>query len=295
MNEQKYFNRGKWIFMILVAAVLLLMFPFLTGRLFSDHVIEDWEKELKYAEQEEEWQREDSADTSSSEGMKKMVWKWKDFENKMHKITFEVNAEKLSELPTYREQQGNDLATVYRNLHGKSLPIMKPMIEAFKSEIKEQKYAPREAYMKAMELVVTAVQYIPYTLVLDDSETCPCRMGFGTFTGECKVREDGRGCCSGVMPLGVYAPAEFMDHKLGDCDTRSLFAYLILNELGYDVAVMVSLQEGHSVLGVHMKNRTFPNYGQDKRHKKYYLWELTAKGCRLGYDVEGDDWLSYHN
>jgi hypothetical protein len=118
-------------------------------------------------------------------------------------------------------------------------------------------------------------------------------MPFGTYTGECAVREDGRGCCDRVMPLGVYAPAEFMFHKKGDCDTRSLFAFLILKELGYDVAVMVSMQEGHSVLGVHMKNRKFPKYGTDFRNKKFFLWELTARDFRLGYDVEGSDWESY--
>ena len=296
MNEKSYFNRGKAIFLILIGILVLLMFPYFLKKMFTDNLIKQWESELIKNEKETEWLRDTPTDTTSNVGMHKIVWRWSDFDGKMHKISFEINKQKLSEIPSFRERQGNrDLGALYRNLNEKCTPIMKPMIEAFKIEIKKQKYEPRNAYLKAMELVATAVQYIPYTLVLDNTGDCPCEMPFGSYSGECKVRSDGKGCCSGVMPLGVYAPAEFMYRKLGDCDTRSLFAYTILKELGFDVAVMVSEERGHSVLGVHLKNKNLPNYGRDYHNKKYYLWELTARDFHLGYNVEGDDWMSYLN
>jgi hypothetical protein len=296
MNSKKYFNIGNLIFWILLLFLFLVFIPFFGDFFFNEKLVKEWEKELKTEDrQDEEWDDTEYEDTSTVNGKINIVWKWQDYDLEWHQISFSVDSVQLNQVPGFREDQGNILNVLYGKLHDNSLPIMDPMIEAFKAEIKKQNYPKQEAYMKSMELVASAVQFIPYTLVLDDQEECPCEMPFGSFSADCKVQSDGRGCCSGIMPLGVYAPAEFMYHKKGDCDTRSLFAYTILNELGFDVAVMVSQEEGHSVLGVHLKNRNCPSYGRDASGKKYFLWELTARGFQLGYDVKGNDWESYLN
>jgi hypothetical protein len=295
MNSKKYFNTGNIAFWVLLVVLILVCIPFFGDFVFNEKLVKEWEKELKTEDKtEEDWDTE-SEDTSVVQGKINIVWKWQDYDKKWHKISFSVDSAQLNQVPGFRENQDLPLNELYAQLHDNNLPIMEPMIKAFKAEIKRQNYPRQEAYMKSMELVASAVQFIPYTLVLGDEEECPCEMPFGSFSADCKVQSDGRGCCSGIMPLGVYAPAEFMYHKKGDCDTRSLFAYTILNELGFDVAVMVSIDEGHSVLGVHLKNRSFPSYGRDLSGKKYFLWELTARDFQLGYDVRGNDWESYLN
>ncbi len=295
MKGKRYFTIGNLIFWILLVLLVLVCVPFFGNFFFNEKLVKEWEKELKTEDKKgDEWDLENE-DTISVQGKINIVWKWQDYDRKWHRISFYVDSAQLNQVPSFREEQDNVLNILYAQLHDNSLPIMEPMIKAFKAEIKKQKYPRQEAYMKSMELIASAVQYIPYTLVLGDEADCPCDLPFGSFSADCKVQSDGRGCCSGVMPNGVYAPAEFMYHKKGDCDTRSLFAYTILNELGFDVAVMVSIEEGHSVLGVHLKNKSFPSYGKDSSGKKYFLWELTARDFQLGYDVKGNDWESYLN
>jgi len=296
--ERQYFNRSALLFFILFGLVCLLLAPYLAKKLFRDGVVKEMEDEQARAEKAEEWLREDPADTASTPGGKKIVWKWQDFDGGLHKISFEVNETSLAEVTRLREEMdfdGSNISGLYSNLHQNSKGIMKPMIEAMKDEIKKSGFASDEVYMKSLEMVASAVQYIPYTLVIDNSGRCPCEMPFGSFSSDCQVQDNGRGCCAGIIPFGVYAPAEFMNHKKGDCDTRSLFAYLLLKDMGFDVAVMISMQKGHSVLGVHLSNKTYPDYGSSPGGKKYYLWELTAKDMPLGRGVDGSDWKSALN
>ena len=83
-------------------------------------------------------------------------------------------------------------------------------------------------------------------------------------------------------------------YKKGDCDTRALTAFTILKELGFDVAVMVSESEGHSVLGVVIPGRMNSDLsmGTNTFGKRYLLWELTSRNWRLGDQVDGDDWVA---
>jgi len=295
--NRKYFNRAVWFFFILFGAMCLLLWPYLADKLFSDNVVQEIENEREREKKLGEWLQEDSTDKASSTGMKKIVWRWQDFDAGLHKISFEVNEQALSSITDHRELMdlGTNPNSVYSHLYSKSLPSLNPIIEALKTEIKKSNFSTDEAYIKSLEMVVSAVQFIPYTLILDNNGRCPCEMPFGSFSGDCAVQENGRGCCAGIMPFGVYAPAEFMFHKKGDCDTRSLFAYSILSQMGFDVAVMISIQQGHSVLGVHLKNKNFPAYGTAAGGKKYFLWELTARDCPLGRGVNGSDWESALN
>jgi hypothetical protein len=89
----------------------------------------------------------------------------------------------------------------------------------------------------------------------------------------------------------VYSPVEFAVQQTADCDTRSLFAYTILKRLGFDVAIMSSREEWHSVLGVSVPNVP----GDGKRGnignaRNYFLWELTSYGHALGQYIDGSDW-----
>ena len=149
--------------------------------------------------------------------------------------------------------------------------------------------------MNALEYVCSSIQDIPYTLILNENNGCPCEQDFGSFSANCKVQSDGRGCCDAVMPSGIYSPFEFVYKETGDCDTRALLAYTILKEMGFDVAVMVMIKEnsGHSVLGVANIGGAGNSYGTNLYGKKYYLWELTNNWFRFGVSVDGNDWKAY--
>jgi hypothetical protein len=64
--------------------------------------------------------------------------------------------------------------------------------------------------------------------------------------------------------------------------------------MGFDVAVMGSNKERHSVLGVVIPGRmnTGLSTGTNVFGKKYLLWELTSRYWRLGDQVKGDDWVA---
>ena len=121
------------------------------------------------------------------------------------------------------------------------------------------------------EMVVGSVQSIPYVYITASSceddriqeiieeIECPC-LGY-------------------IRYYGVQSPVEFMYNQLGDCDTRAVFLYLVLSYFNYDVAVIVSEQYGHAVLGINASAR---GKYLSRAGTKYYVWETTANGFAPG-------------
>ena len=116
--------------------------------------------------------------------------------------------------------------------------------------------------------LTTCVQSIPYSWVLEE----PCPNGEG--------REWDGHPCKGEMPFGLNPPAGFVGDLRGDCDTRVLLLHAVLEELGYDVAVMLSQRYRHAMLGI-----VLPGRGSSLMHggQRYYFYETTSRGFRLGY------------
>jgi energy-coupling factor transporter transmembrane protein EcfT len=119
------------------------------------------------------------------------------------------------------------------------------------------------------DMVVTCVQDIPYRLVIDNPSELDGRMLQ-------LYREQG---ALEHIKFGVQAPAEFMYNLQGDCDTRALFCYTVLDHFGYDAAILISQYYAHAILGL-----AIPSTGASLsyRGKRYYTWETTAKGFQLG-------------
>ena len=74
---------------------------------------------------------------------------------------------------------------------------------------------------------------------------------------------------------GLYSPSEFIWQLKGDCDTRTVLLYSMLQNMGFDAVIFISSQYAHSMLGVDV-----PSSGDYLRHKgvNYYFWETTSKG-----------------
>lgn len=122
---------------------------------------------------------------------------------------------------------------------------------------------------KFAEMIVTCVQDIPYRLIIDTPNRLDGRML--NYYRQYGALEH--------IKFGVQAPVEFMYNLQGDCDTRALFCYTVLEHYGYDVAILISEYYSHALLGL-----AIPSTGQGLtyRGKRYYAWETTAKGFQLG-------------
>ena len=225
------------------------------------------------------------------------VYSWKNLSwpSSTYKIKFSLCTDDLLSATNNRNGSNAYGEILYDQLYRNDSAFISPVIETF-TALKEKKKLNRK---QLLEAIVTFIQGIPYTYILGPGRTCGS--SFSNAKGElfhypkynCKPMIPS-GCCDHVNPWGIYSPLEFLSNETGDCDTRSLLAFTILREFGYDVAVVNSTLRGHSMLGVHVPY--VPGNGvyglTTVSRKKYYLWELTAKGWHLGdnYTFSSNDW-----
>jgi hypothetical protein len=125
------------------------------------------------------------------------------------------------------------------------------------------------------EMVVAFIQEIPYVLVHDAS--CSEASSNNQFAFE--YHSKGNPCLPNIF-AGVQSPYEFLHNLKGDCDTRSLLAFAILDKLNIGASVWISREYGHSILGVAVPANS-PHY-KEVSGTRYYATELTAKGFRVG-------------
>lgn len=226
----------------------------------------------------------------------KITWSWVDFDGINREIICEVpkDAIKICSQNRKNSQPGYG---IYSRLYKHDVEYLEEFINKFKKIIKSENMD----YLESLNLVCSAIQSINYTLIITSQgiETppksknfykCPCKTHFGEFTDDCSSSRK-NGCCNNVDPFGIYSPYEFFYKKTGDCDTRALLAYTILKKIGFNVAVMVSDKESHSVLGVYLPSaKGKASFSRDGR---FMLWELTSKSWRFPKDrVNGSDWIA---
>lgn len=125
-----------------------------------------------------------------------------------------------------------------------------------------------------LNAILTSIQAIPYYLVHEGS--CQQSAYLSDFSRQYHQQNQP---CKPNTKYGLSMPSEFIANFKGDCDTRALFLYSILKERGLDVAVLVSEQYGHAILGINI-----PGRGKyvTKNGKKYLTFETTSKGWKIG-------------
>ena len=79
--------------------------------------------------------------------------------------------------------------------------------------------------------------------------------------------------------LDLLAPLGTLAKQYGDCDTKAILLYVLLEKLGVDCAMMWSYKYKHALLGINISAR-----GDYKRlnGKKYYFLETTYPGWSIG-------------
>ncbi|MFN8348824.1 MAG: hypothetical protein U0X91_27745 [Spirosomataceae bacterium] len=198
--------------------------------------------------------------------------KWKDFNNRSYEMDWVVCREDY-QLSAMKRSQANE----YDQLIEHDARALEPILDAYRTLIEQEDLNAFEA----LNMVVTSVQHIEYTLVHPYShETIQWQGGafYRWYHQQCKRNpmEQIGGCIQNAATFGCLSPAEFAYHQMGDCDTRTTFLFLVLKRLGYDLLVIggpYSAGSAHAILAVNTP------YGQGKYYtfsgKRYYLFETT--------------------
>lgn len=294
-KRYNYFSIASRVFWILFGIIILFcLFRFGAPFFNSEGLVE------KIVRSEEEIEEVDVAPSPpDSSNQKTYVWSWSapaqwKLSGQKFKISFNlsdnvINSAKRNHISDEIDFSINNLYNpIYKSMYQHDKSLIQPMVQEYIKLAKSKNLS----YIEVLELVVSSVQSIPYTWVLDSDPSCgESWFGNGAIPADnCTVNAEPNGCCDQVK-YGVFSPIEFAVKKTGDCDTRSLFAFTILKSMGYDVAIMGSNSEHHSVLGVKVPGSP----GDGKRGnttdgQNYFLWELTAKGPFLGMSIGGSDW-----
>lgn len=148
-----------------------------------------------------------------------------------------------------------DMSCVYKKLIGRTKADVRVLSQKFKARADAAKLDA----VQLTDLALSYVQEIPY-----------------------KVPED---------PFGLRPPPLVISKKEGDCDSKALLLYMILNDLGIEAVILSSKAHAHTMVGVPV-----PTGGTAFRWKsrKYAFAEVTAKGAAIGWlppDVASpNDW-----
>ncbi len=204
--------------------------------------------------------------------------KWKDYSGNKYQGYLTVSARDFSNSQLNRTslsiipQSEKDMNRVYKNLVTNDLDKLNRICAMFDS-VRVKNNIPLGSRQFA-NIIVSCIQDIPYTLVLQDE--CNPYIYNDDFIK--KYLNDG-GSCLPDTKYGILSPVEFMARLKGDCDTRTILLFSILTKFNYDVMVLGSYSFKHSILAINIKGSgTFKMYN----YKKYYVWETTMENMQIG-------------
>lgn len=202
--------------------------------------------------------------------------KWKDNYGNAYSGHFSVREQdyitsRKNYLRYAQQYQWNGWGPLYKHLATTDTP----QLDLIVTQLSEIQRTKKLNQFEFAELVVTFIQDIPYSLVFQEAcgHANQYEESIRVILNECPD------CCIGHIPFGIQNPVAFMGDLKGDCDTRTVIIYAILDYFGYDVAILNSDYYMHSILGVNI-----PAKGKYKRHKgkRYYVWETTNKHFTIG-------------
>lgn len=213
------------------------------------------------------------------------IRRWEDWNNHKYKGKVVVSQKDACESEKFRENlehpydYDNYWPLVYQHLAEEESPRLNEVFVLFEKIGKEKNLN----YEEFAKMVISFVQEIPYVLIHPGS--CQEDISRGGFTVE---YHNSKKECLPNKKFGIQTASEFMYNFKGDCDTRAVFAYLVLRHFGYDVAVLGSPR--HAMLGINL-----PSHGNYLMYqgKKYFFWETTGKGWVIGAippEYQNDQW-----
>lgn len=201
---------------------------------------------------------------------------WQDYGNKEYSGNINVRVSDFRNVANFRNtisvspqdlNQYNSIVSQIYDFDKNKLNLLYSMFDSLKAKhnLSEIKFA---------EVITTCIQDIPYTLVLDND--CNANRYNDKFISE-YLGNGGK--CEGYIKFGLLAPTEFMGSLIGDCDTRTLLLFTVLNHYNYDVAILGSELYRHSVIGI---NLPYNGISKTINGKRYVIWETTEQGIPPG-------------
>ena len=197
---------------------------------------------------------------------------WKDNKNRIHSGIFKfrygdyIDSKKNKESINFSNQN-----SLYREIVENDKSKLNMIFSVLDSIKNNNNYSKKEF----ADIVVSLVQNIPYSYNIEtnceDKSSLP----------DAYVDDISSGVpCISYVRYDILTPLELFKNFLGDCDSRTVLLYTILKQYKYDVVILNSNLYSHSMLGLNI-----PTRGKYKliRGKKYFFWETTAPGYKLGY------------
>ena len=160
---------------------------------------------------------------------------WQDYNRKEYSGNIKVKVSDFRNVANYRNNisvspqdpnQYNYIVSKIYDFDKNKLSLLYSMFDSLKVKhnLSETKFA---------EVITSCIQDIPYTLVLDND--CNANRYNDKFISD-YLGNGGK--CEGFIKFGLLAPTEFMGSLIGDCDTRTLLLFTVLNHYNYDVAML---------------------------------------------------------
>ena len=166
---------------------------------------------------------------------------WNDYSETSYQDTSKVYKEDYYSSTLFKNsiqpKSWSDLYLKISNADKEKLDLITEMLFSIKIEnnLNPDKFA---------KLIVSYVQHIPYSLLV--GKTCKDAARNESVR---MMLENGINCEENVY-AGIYSPMEFIKNYKGDCDTRTVFLYTLMKNIGYDVVIMNSKYYKHSILGI---------------------------------------------
>lgn len=201
---------------------------------------------------------------------------WTDYNNKVYSANLEVRMSDFRNSNSYRNNLSNTIqnSSQYNSLVSLIYNFDKTKMQRIYSMFDSLRMQNNLNEIQFAEVITTCVQDIPYTLILENA--CNPNLYNDEFINN-YLKGDGQ--CEGNIKFGLFTPIEFMGNLEGDCDTRTLWLFTILNHYNFDVAIFGSEFYKHSLIGI-----VLPLNGISKtiNGKKYIMWETTTKDMKPG-------------
>jgi hypothetical protein len=207
---------------------------------------------------------------------------WTDLEGNQYEGSFRVlkSAYRKAVIEYGSLKSMSGLSDVYRTMTLADEPRLKGVYPLFDSLRKVDHLDS----LKFANVLVSFIQDIPYSTVTDGS--CSNTLSHNLSRPAFPANYD----CIGNIPYDVQSPVEFMANLEGDCDTRTLFLFTLLNHYHYHVAILGSEAFRHSLLGL---NLPYPGSAKMAGTERYVLWETTSKGFIAGHLSPEIDHMDY--
>lgn len=193
---------------------------------------------------------------------------WMDYYANDYCSSYETTDESFLESMGYRRNYRDNIylaqdyywEAIYRDLADHDFDKLKPLADTLE-KLGQERELDRNEFAN---MVVSFVQDIPYSYILDEERCADQEPGFNCLQDE---------------RLGLLSPLEFLHTLKGDCDTRTVLLYALFKHFDYSPKIVNSWKYLHSMLllDVYTTGSYIKQNGQ-----RFYFWETTAAGWQAG-------------